>query len=1259
MIGRFRALLARLDIHIVLGGDDGDDLEDGNEGEDAPHEDGLQGRDAEVEEALDDHYALRRANGGAGDSKRRGKRRSSFNDTNLEETWVSGGRLDAASADADGGFGSKKRVNGVVKPSKSNGHVMHSPLHKQPLSRGRDRDTSRHAHGRSRARSLSAQSSIRFDRSKSRDRYPYPIYHEADDQGQNSTTSTSDLISIPSSPPVPPTAHSYQAGASLSRHKLRRSSSSLSRHRAVESHSRHHPLASRPRQGPAHSSHPVQDFSRANEIHQDHVHAPRSSHNHPRPSHELQDPHPIYEINIPDEQQLIATADAFYDTTTYRAARQVIHHWHDQSIRQRQMRHDLSTVAANYDRQTLLAQSWEVWRASLQEKREAAETDRFYNSLERRATDARDLFLLNKAFTHWAQSASDEVARTNVARRHILRTRYFNAWRDITAVNELKCRRLGLQKWLPIWRAKTARRVVENERALAVHEEKLVERLYWAWFWRFCEKKAPVWKEDRLKRCALRKLTTRASTTSQLELTAQDMRRYYLARHTLNALGLQGQSVSLLDAQATRHRRITLLSRAFGSLRKHSQLAPRWRQYEQDSSSRLAIKTIYNWSLNTTMSRQAASANQQRLLQNALTKWNDCLRMKVITNMIDQRVKAEAYYKWVLADRLALFRRMMDYRLTQRAFHAMSLHFTEMRFRLDEAEAMCHQNHRRRMLQSAMLKLNARSRNEEHMERQALEFRNVRLVRNIIPTWREKHEHLQQLNRWSVDARFYCLTHNAINCWKEATTDSKRTKRRIAYATIRRRVKVSLVQKCFNHWQQRSTATSLMKTQAIEQYQVRLFAIGTAAFDQWRQMAEHISRINLQAEELYLRRLFSDAIAQLTDKGRQIMQNMQTAEYYVSQTVHAATKSEMMKRMKWQLFCLKRNKESAAALKIRIEEQHRRNMLRYWADQAMRRKNIKTAEAAATAAAIDPESPSKPEVNLFSSLRLPSARKSSPFKRPATTSQLPDLTNSILDSDNDENDEMDFGVSTTRRAEEWTSYDILRDFGSTNNNSLLPTLEEQSEPASNPRQTQTQAQEYRNPTPFATPSQQPGYLRTPSKRTAARHRTRYKALNSSVPPRSTSTPAASSTTAAPKSSFIPSAPNPARPHINNDGEERDDFEAGIGGPGFLASTTPAPFRPGGLRDMGALTPQVTPFERKMRAGGFGRSGAAAGSAASVLDTPGFGRSNRFGRSVLGSLGGGGGGATTGRSVRFFDPGTSALGRGRGDDDGGGGHEKSS
>ncbi|GAB7354938.1 hypothetical protein MBLNU459_g5558t1 [Dothideomycetes sp. NU459] len=1105
LVVKFRTLLSRLGIHLVLGDDDA-----------AMDE---AARDAPMEDSV-----MRKTRGH--DNAGRARRRMSFNDSNLDTTWLSGGRL----ATDEVNPGPRRRTSaasGAPKPSPRhamrykvpNGVDNIAPPPSQPL---RGRLPSKHAPV-SRARSLSTQGSVRIVRGASTESWAHHVHEDI------SVSENSDLDYLGSSPP------------------------------------------------------PISVIANAPTL-------------------------PLYH---PSNDQMLSDADAFFSTTIVKAARQCLHHWHDKTIRAAQTHQDLLQVASNYDRQTLMHQAVSLWHTALADKRQNVETERFFQHFERRAARARDLFLLNKAFTHWAQSASDQVVRTNVARRHILRTRYFNAWRDITAVNEFKCRRLGLRKWFPVWRIKTATRALETERAVTLFEEKLVERTYWKWFWGFCGRRAPLWKEARLKRTCFDRLLTCSVVSRDMDIIARRTRDNKLRKKHLAVLIDRWQSLSANDNRAIELRRNRILISSFVQLKRQADLLPIARHSEQTFSRRLAARAMSVWQLNNKLAGHATAIDQQRMLRSAWISWNDRLRSKALASKIDDRIVLQALYKWLLIGRLALFQRVMDHKLKESSLQRLSLQLATLRFQLGEASLMFQSGQRRRLLQSAMLKFHRKTHTEEHQERQALEFRNARAIQVILPGWQAKSERVQALERWARDARFYCLTTSALKRWRAATTDAKRIRRRDAYAAVRRRIKITLVHNCLETWRRKSMAFQSMNAQADTVYQAHLVSIGTSVFDQWAFKASHSIDLQARGADIYIRHLFTLAISRLSSQGQQIQQHHHNATVFAIQSTDAIA-VEMLKRLKWSLFCHKRASENAVALEERNAAQHRRNMLRYWAEQARTRKASKgikdrqdsptkpaptsiTVPTTVPAASPSPKTEMGSGTDLFKSLRLSSARKSPAI--PPSLARAEKGTRGDPGRVSDE-EEIDFGA--THRAEEWTSFDIL-------GSAALPTLDED---AVAPAPIQ----------PFATPI--PGYLRTPSKRTV-RQNARFRNLASIQKP-------GSAPAGYPMSKHEPSAG------------------------GLLTTTTPAPFRPSGLRDMETLTPQITPFERKMRAGGYSRTPLAEPLFADLSKStfappapsfgerpPTFGDSIRFegpaGFTRSDRLGGATGEpVATGRSVRFFD-----------------------
>jgi len=840
----------------------------------------------------------------------------------------------------------------------------------------------------------------------------------------------------------------------------------------------------------------------------------------------------------PSEAELMSDAVAFHSS---KVGRNCLHTWHDRALQFRRRRETLEQIAANHDRQILLRQSLATLRDNVYDQG-------FWEQQERRAGRARDSFLLTKAFTHWAQTASDEVRKTNIVRRHVLSTRYFNAWRDISVVNELKCRRVGLKKFFGIWRTKAERRSLDYDKSTAIHEEDLLQQAYWKLFWTFCDRKAPVWRDSRLKRASLSRLVTTYRRNSMARQLAEDRSLFRAKSNVLHKLVENARSQQAHQASAEDFRRRHLLQGTFRVANAQAHLRPLERQVCSAVERHLVEKAFSTWAVHCQASRHALEVDHQRTLRNAWTKWNDRLRVQTLSKKIDERVIAQAMYKWALEERLRLYVRVADNRVKGRAMHVLLSATSSIQFRLNEATVIFQRNQTTRRMRFGMLSLNRGTRTLEQGERAAAEFRNSRDIRKIVDLWKDKTSHARQLTKWATDARFFCLTTSTLRRWQEATISAKKVKRREAYAVIRRKCKMGLVKNCLQTWSEKIKSIHAIHQQATDQYESKLADIAKTSLAAWSEKSQQIALRNGEAQAYAAQRLLDIAFSALQYELRELQIQDEKAHARVAEESDRSA-AKMLKKLGDSIFLLRRQEETAIAWRERRFGQHRRNMLKFWAYQAAQKRALQDIG--------DPESPSNREVNLFSSMRLPSARNSN-----GATSASANLTPLDLEVEAD----LDFGA--TSRAEEWTQFNFMRN--------PLPALPEN--PNSEPRT-------------VATPL--PGYLRTPSKRTA-RTRARFRNIPSQAPPNAVA------------SAF--------RPEV---------FDRSV-----LSSTTPAPLTASGVNDMEALTPQVTPFDRKMRAGGYSQESTTPATAPPGTNRR-FGQS-RFGRSV-------GPGFDTGRTVRFGGP----------------------
>ena len=402
----------------------------------------------------------------------------------------------------------------------------------------------------------------------------------------------------------------------------------------------------------------------------------------------------------PSDTQLLRDADTFEDFRTRALAKGAIRRWCRLAIDAYHDRRGMEERAVSYDVGILKRQAFDQWRNLFLSKKRAAETERFFNNLERRAGRARDLYLLTKAFTHWAQCASEEVERTSVARRHILRTRYFNAWLEITAVNNLKVRRQRLGKFFYIWRHNFQFSTAENARAVTFYCNNLVETTYWRWFWNFCERRAPEWRNARLKRQYFAQwlVTHRVDTERRVwavESHEEKLKKRYFCRWVAKT-----RIIQLGQHRAEQHYRKQVASRSLGRWLQQLRFLPKTRRVEGMVNWRIANSAFSMLVLRLRHDQQAAQVNRERLIRNAWTQWNDRLRIQTLARQIDDRLIVQALYKWVLAERLVLLRRLHDERLKRKALTTLANHWKSL---TSQHTQICHtitETRMRKLLQS-------------------------------------------------------------------------------------------------------------------------------------------------------------------------------------------------------------------------------------------------------------------------------------------------------------------------------------------------------------------------------------------------------------------------------------------------------------------------------------------------------------------------------------------------------------------------------
>jgi protein SFI1 len=629
-------------------------------------------------------------------------------------------------------------------------------------------------------------------------------------------------------------------------------------------------------------------------------------------------------------------AETFEEQRLHRVTRECIRIWRNRTQERISMREDMERAAIAFDRRILLRASLDQLRGTALVRRSNSETHRFFDRLETRADKARDIFLLTKAFTHWAKSAEDEVQRTSVARRHILRTRFFNGWRDITAVNELKIQHFALAKFLSKWRARTAAVRDNSGLAVAIYEQNLVKRLYKAWVFRYFNNRAPIWHVTRIGRVTLQKWGEIVQVIRERDAWATDRRNRTVLRRMFETWQQRTAAVQSLPPQAETLRHTSLLRSAFHTLQKQAQLEPLLRQFQTRVNGRVVRNFFQTWRKDSQLSRQARNVDRMRVLRNAYTAWNDRLRIKALEDRIDDRVIVECLYKWTLASRVSLFQRVHDRQLKESTFLTWVTKTNQRANTINAAERRFTQFKRAQLLRSCLRRMEAIT-----AERRAEQFAMTaqfqqKLKQRIFEKLKEKQAHVQQLKQWSAAAHFYVLSKNTLKTWNEATQHARRNRRRDAYSQVRRTVKTNLVRRVFGQWRENASRITSLNQKANDILESRTMQDSGALIHRWHDRTLVLRQLSAQASHLHDFKLSTRYLSIWSSR----MDNLYTLDSQAVALRQESTEiaaASALKKMGWRLWNIKRQEDNARALYDRNFEKHVRAMIKFWAEQTNER----------------------------------------------------------------------------------------------------------------------------------------------------------------------------------------------------------------------------------------------------------------------------------------------------------------------------------
>ena len=663
-------------------------------------------------------------------------------------------------------------------------------------------------------------------------------------------------------------------------------------------------------------------------------------------SREPQKPSLPASTEAPDDD-LDTKAGAFRFRTLAARAHRIFHDWQAKTGRSQIQIRQKSRQATQLDRNLLRKQALEKWRDQFLARRHDKDTDQFFEVLEKRAERARDLFLITKSFTHWAQYAADEILRTSAARRHIIRSRFFNAWREVTAVNELKVRRQGISKFFHTWRKHRSRLSTLNQQATQFRASHLSGSSYQGWFWEFCDRRAPLWHDTRVQERCWEHWSHLAHGYAIRDRWSASFARLQTLRRTwsLWTRRTQQRQQSAAEAQTFHHR--SLIIQSLESWRRRLFFKDPVRYIAQIRASKLLRSTLHTWLAQARLSSVSNRTHDLRLMRNAWTSWNDRLRCQALARVIDERAVTQTLYKWILVERYALFRRISIETRKRRLFDRWRRQTQRTCSGVGRAQHHADAAHTVQGKREAFRLLRARAQACRQNEYRAAQLFRQKTLSRIVARWSDRSRGLRLSQDTSGEVHYILVATRTLKRWKEKLESRKKAHRREGYAEVRRRRKVELVRGIFSHWcgaSARAVANNV-EAKRLTEKRLRLTHL-TMWYDQTLTMTAASNQGlgyrdgQLKRRIWYLVRTKQLELQELSAKADD--------QWFERRVVNGAIMS--LKRLDDRLFDVLSHHDKATKYREKREGRHRDLMLYHWRSLAKQQRNQQSP----------PQSPSPP-----------------------------------------------------------------------------------------------------------------------------------------------------------------------------------------------------------------------------------------------------------------------------------------------------------
>jgi protein SFI1 len=273
-------------------------------------------------------------------------------------------------------------------------------------------------------------------------------------------------------------------------------------------------------------------------------------------------------------------------------------------------------------------------------------------------------------------------------------------------------------------------------------------------------------------------------------------------------------------------------------------LLPSSRQVESKVIYGLVVKFFNIWRVRTLQERQARDFDHHKIKREAWAAWNDKIRCQTLQLRIGDRIVLQALYKWVLAERLILARRLLNRKTVRASLERMQLISTDAFETVSAGSLIALKFWEHNSKWISLHRWNSNLNTHKYLHRFATQRSATPIQTVSLKTWLQNINHMRQLQAWAVDADFYFVATKTLKIWRDVAEASRKEKRRLAYASVRRQNKLKLASALFHTWRHQSKTVIQMRNRASEFRCNRVYSYNIYTLDRWRARKEEVLQLH-------------------------------------------------------------------------------------------------------------------------------------------------------------------------------------------------------------------------------------------------------------------------------------------------------------------------------------------------------------------------------------------------------------------------------